>query len=312
MIVAILVVSLASIIAISMQARHEQDIRRTANILRGDQAWRYGMGAEAFVAVALRKDLANNKYDHPSEALFGPVTLPIEEGVLRGQIRDRQGCFNINNLEGQNSAKQLAVLQRLLDFLKVDVSIAQSIQDWIDKDQIAGIPDGAEDGFYFSKIPAYRTSDSSIKSTSELRLIKGIDEATFAILEPQLCALPITDSPVNINMASVELLAALALPPSRTGGSIGASSGSGKNVTPSDMANLYSKIRQGGAFETINDFMADPDTAGLNYDVDLNTQTEWFLADASATIGDITVSQSSLIQRTPTGATVHARSRLNF
>lgn len=310
MIVAILVVSLASIIAVSMQARHERDIRRTANILRGDQAWRYGMGAEAFVNVALQKDINNNKYDHPDELIFKPVTLPIEEGVLRGQINDRQGCFNVNNLIGGKAAEHRAVLERLLGFLSVPVELAQSIEDWIDNNQIAGIPDGAEDGFYFGKIPAYRTGDTAIQSTTELRLVKGIDEAIYTILEPQLCALPSSNSPVNVNMASAELLAALALPPSAAGAS--GSSASSKNVTPSDMANLYSKIRQGGAFETTSDFLADPDTAGLNYDVDLTTQTEWFLADASATIGDITVRQSSLIQRTSSGATIYARSRLNF
>lgn len=310
MIVAILVVSLASIIGISMQARHERDIRRTENILRGDQAWRYGMGAEAFVGIALKKDLDDNKYDHPEEAIFQPVTLPIEEGVLRGQITDHQGCFNINNLGGSKAAEHLAVLERLFGFLGVDVSIIQSIQDWMDADQIAGIPDGAEDGFYFSQTPAYRTSDFRFSSITELRLVKGLNETHYQKLEPQLCALPVADTAVNVNMASAELLAALAVPSSGT--STPGSGGSSRNVTPSDMTTLYTKIRQGGAFETTADFMADPETAGLTYEVALTTQTEWFLAKASATIGDITVSQSSLIKRTATGSSTYARSRLNF
>ena len=251
MIVAILVVSLASITAISMQARHERDIRRTSNILNGDQAWRYGMGAEAFVAVALKQDSNANKFDHPGEPWLQPVTLPIEEGLLKGQIADQQGCFNLNNLLGGNAAKHYAVLERLLGFLNQDVALAQAIQDWVDSDQNAGIPDGAEDNHYFNANPAYRSADSQLASISELYLIKGIDSTNYETLSQQLCTLPATDSPVNVNMASAELLAALAT----TG------------TTPADMNALYTKIRENQPFQELNDFLADSSTAGLVYDV---------------------------------------------
>jgi general secretion pathway protein K len=296
MIIAILIVALASIAAISMSSRHERDIRRTSNILNGDQAWRYGMGAEAFVSVVLRKDADNNKYDHPGEAWLQQVNLPIEEGFLSGQIHDRQGCFNVNNLVGNNAGKHLAVLERLLGFLNLDVALAQALQDWIDNDQNAGIPDGAEDNYYFNLSPAYRSADTLMASLTELRLIKGVDSSNIEALTKALCALPQTDTAVNVNMASAELLAALAT----------------QGTTPADMSGLYAKLQGGSGFETTNDFLQDPATAGLVFDVAITTQSEWFLASASATIADTKVTQMSLIKRDANGAKIVARSRLNF
>lgn len=296
MIVAILIVSIASIAAISMSTRHERDIRRTSNILNGDQAWRYGMGAEAFVGVVLRKDAENNKYDHPGEAWLKPVSLPIEEGFLKGQIQDQQGCFNLNNLVGSGAAKQLAVLQRLLGFLKLDASLAQALQDWVDADQDAGIPDGAEDNAYFNRDPAYRSADSQFVSITELYLVQGVDSKNYDALSKALCVLPQSNTAVNVNMASAELLAALAT----------------KGTTPADMSSLYTKLQNGDAFETDADFLKDPATAGLTFEVPITTQSEWFLASASATIADTTVTQMSLIKREADGAKVVARSRLNF
>lgn len=304
MIVAILVVSLASITAISMTTRHERDIRRTSNILNGDQAWRYGLGAEAFVNVVLQRDASNNKYDHPGEAWLQAVTLPIDEGVLRGQIKDLQGCFNVNNLLGSGSAEQLAVLQRLLGNIGVGVELAQVLQDWLDADQIAGIPDGAEDNTYFGRNPGYRSADTLMASITELYLLSGVDRDVYERLKSQLCALPASNTPVNVNMASAELLAALAAPGTGTGASPGA--------TPSDMAALHGRLNNGGGFETTADFLADSDTAGLVFDVPLSTSSEWFLASASATIVDTTVTQQSLIKRDASGIKVMARSRLNF
>lgn len=296
MIVAILVVSLASITAISMSSRHERDIRRTSNILNGDQAWRYGMGAESFVSIILGKDAANNKYDHPGEIWLEPVTLPIEEGFLKGQIQDRQGCFNINNLNGQDSAKHFAVLERLLGFMNQNATLAQTIQDWVDSDQNVNIPDGAEDNAYFGKTPAYRSADRHIASITELYLIQGIDASNYTALEKQLCALPQSNTAVNVNMASPELLAALAT----------------QGATPAKMSKLYTDIQNGAALQTTNDFLQHNDTAGYVYDVPLSTQSEWFLANASATIADTTVTQVSLIKRDNGGAKTVARSRLNF
>ena len=297
MIVAILVVALASITAISMTTRHDRDIRRTSNILNSDPAWRYGMGAEAFVSIALNRDAQANKFDHPGEVWLQPVTLPIEEGFLKGQIQDRQGCFNLNNLTGSKAAEQLAVLQRLLGFLNVDGTLAQKFQDWIDADQNAGIPDGAEDNAYFGFTPAYRSGDTNFASMTELNLIQGMDKATFDTLNDHVCVLPDNNTAVNVNMATAELLAALAT----------------QGATPSGMSSLYTNLQNGStSFQSVNDFQADPATAGLTFDVPLTISSEWFLASASATIVDTTVTQVSLIKRDAGGAKTVARSRLNF
>lgn len=302
LLIAIIVVALATIIATNMLARHDLDQRRLANMRNSDQAMRYGVAAEQFVSLILKRDFEDNKIDSPDEPWLQPITLPIEEGTLSGQLIDHSGCFNVNNLSSANAEEHYNVLLRLVAALELpsgvlSEQVAQGIRDWVDEGFEASIPYGAEDGHYAGLSPAYRTPNVGMASISELRLVNGLTAADYEKLKPQLCALPSGNTSININMASAELIAALS-----------------PDLSASAAQELYNRVRNDAAFESIDqDFMQDPALEGIEIKVNMAVKSEYFLAKAAATIGNTRVSLYSLLFRNEQGQTeVLARSHGTF
>jgi general secretion pathway protein K len=141
---------------------------------------------------------------------MGLPTLPVEGGSIRVSVEDAQGRFNLNNVVRNNVGypADIAVLQRLLQELKLDPSIVHALVDWIDPDSNPS-PGGAEDIDYLNGDPPYRAADRPLASVEELRLVRGFDAKTVATLAPYVTVLPLRTATVNVNTASPELLAAL-------------------------------------------------------------------------------------------------------
>ena len=82
------------------------------------------------------------------------------------------------------------------------VGLVSSLTDWMDDNTVPG-SGGAEDGYYLSEVPSYRTSGQKLSSLDELRSIRGYSRDVAARLRPVLCALPInytsTRGALNIN-----------------------------------------------------------------------------------------------------------------
>ena len=55
LVTALLVVSLATVAAVAMAMRQQIDVRRTANLLHGEQAYAYAVAAESWARVILRR-----------------------------------------------------------------------------------------------------------------------------------------------------------------------------------------------------------------------------------------------------------------
>ena len=88
-------------------------------------------------------------------------------------------------------------------------SIAEAAADWIDSDgRVTGIW-GAEDGYYLGMDPPYLAANRPFQDASELRLVRGVDRNTWLKLKPFVTALPESGTPVNVNTASPEVLAAI-------------------------------------------------------------------------------------------------------
>jgi len=100
LITALLVVSLATILAVSLVEHLYYDIRRTENILRLDQARLYNANALEFGMSLLRQDRnQNNEYDTLLEySINNEQAYPVEGGQVFAKIIEQQGCFNLNNL----------------------------------------------------------------------------------------------------------------------------------------------------------------------------------------------------------------------
>jgi general secretion pathway protein K len=301
-ITALLIVAIATTISISISTRLQLDVRRTGNVIAGDQAYLYLLAAESWSKRILIQDRKDSEIDHLGEdwAIELPP-LPVEGGYIQGKLTDLQSCFNINSLldagtdtnTGTNTNVARTRLERLLTNLKIDTAGAQAIIDWIDSDLQTTIPDGAEDVYYMNLDQPYRTANTPLQSISELRLIKGFeDPVVYATVLPHVCAFGV-NTPININTATTEVLRSLA-----------------DDLTDSDIEKIIEQ-RNDTAFNNINEFTSSSNlkekigsTEGLSVD------TEYFMLKTESTIGQVRVLGYSIIHRNIDGnITVIARSQ---
>jgi general secretion pathway protein K len=226
-ITAILVVAIATILAVNLAWELNLDIRRTENMLVRAQARQFAIGAEMIAADALRTDFQNDidgvgRCDFAGEVWDNELQMPFEGGTVRGRLTDLQGRFNLNNLikDGAKNKDAFKQFTRLLEVLGLDPDIAAKALDWIDPNQVAEIG-GAEDGIYTSKRPPYRTADTWFTTTTELLAIDGMidtengDDKNFRTLERYVSALP-PGGKINVNTAEDPVLQSMSTNPGST------------------------------------------------------------------------------------------------
>jgi len=206
LITAVLVVALATILAINVAFRGFVDQRRSGNLFAIDQAFQIALGAEALAADVLRNDLKDSKTDYVGEAWSQPVKFPLDDGIgtVEGQIEDQQGRFNLNSLvtnEGKTNPAAVQQLERILGLLKLDTQWASAIADWIDSDTQPGFPSGAEDSIYTSETPPHLAANMPITRISELLQLQGFGAERYAKLKPFVSALPV-GTKLNVCTAS--------------------------------------------------------------------------------------------------------------
>src|SRR5918996_6396316 len=123
LITAVLVVALATILAVNVSFKGYLDQRRSATTFALDQGFEVAMGGEAWAADSLRRDrMQGSKTDDFTEEWATPIPpIPIEGGEFEGVLEDMQGRFNLNSLVtlegGQHKVDKLAVarFERLLE-----------------------------------------------------------------------------------------------------------------------------------------------------------------------------------------------------
>ena len=219
LVTAVLIVALATMLAVDVGFKGYLDQRRTANAFALDQSFEVALGGEAWASDALRRDkLQSSKTDDFTEEWATPIPpIPLEDlgGEFEGQLEDLQGRFNLNNLVqydggGQSTVDNDAVerLQRLLEFLELEPKWAKIMADWIDSDTNPQFPDGAEDTVYTGLTPPYRTANMPITRTSELLALPEFGLERYKKLAPFVTALP-AGTPINLCTASAELLDAI-------------------------------------------------------------------------------------------------------
>jgi general secretion pathway protein K len=282
LVTALLVVSLATVAAVAMAARFQVDLRRTANLLNGEQAYAYAVAAESWAYVLLRRDSRESKHDSLDEDWATTLTpIPVEGGFVYGRIEDLQGRFNVNNIlfAGTKAAaggvgaaadsgnkQQLDYYKRLLEILGLEPSLAPALQDWLDSDIDATFPDGAEDDEYLRADPPYRAANRPLVDISELRLVKGYTPEVLAVLEPHITALPASTA-ININTATPVVLLALHA-----------------ELDESDVEQLI-ETRDEEPFTNPKAFLAHNALAGLELAVDVDVKSDWFNVQTDVSVG---------------------------
>ena len=187
LITVLLVLSLATVAAVSMTARQQLDIRRTSNILLLEEAYAALFAAEEFAKALLLFDLSNSKPPPDldgfgdywnSELLKAAVQEVGNFKVTNFRIEDLQGRFNLNNLvntAGQPSVNDHEGLQRILsEHGKLPVELADKVVDWIDTN-----PDdfrsGVESPEYESLPKPWLSPDRLMVSASEMNQLMGVN-----------------------------------------------------------------------------------------------------------------------------------------
>lgn len=270
LVTALLVVSLATVTAVAMATRLHVDMRRTANLLHGEQAYAYAIAAESWARVILRRDAGDSEYDSLAEDWATALPpIAVEGGFVNGHIYDLQGRFNVNNLVmpvGTPADGPLAYYKRLLTVLKLEPALAPALLDWIDSDINASFPDGAEDDVYLLMQTPYRAANRPLSSISELRLVQGYTAEVLAILLPHVTALP-GQTVINVNTATPAVLQALH-----------------RDLSEGDVEILQADRGEDGYIK-LGDFMASDALAGLELDVDLDVKSDWFSVLIDVNVG---------------------------
>jgi general secretion pathway protein K len=207
----LLVLALLSAIAWQLVGRHSLVIAQARFSFTSDQALEYALGAEALARQLLYQEWLEG--DQSRDTLLEPWAQPIapmtlDNGFMEIQVRDLNGCFNLNSLAGESSQENLERFKRLLRNLNQPEAIAEAWKDWVDADEeVTGF--GAEDGEYLLLDTPYRTANAPAAHLSELRLVRGLEEDSLKVLLPELCVLPETELRLNVNTASAAVMAAL-------------------------------------------------------------------------------------------------------
>jgi len=290
LITAIVLVAIATVLAVHIGTRAALDLRRTSGLYALDQGWQVALGAEAWAAEVLRDDWQDSReQDHLAERWAQPVPpLPVEGGEVRGAIEDMQGRFNLNSMidgKGETVESAIARFERLLEQVGADRRWARIMADWLDRDTVPGFPEGAEDGAYLSQNPPYRAANGPVTTVSELLALPGMTLEEYERIRPYVAALPVSVRTINVCTAKAPVLAALV----ESGTDFG------------DVESLTAN-RRDGCFPTRADLQATLDPA--RYQALLPTISEtsnWFRAVTAVRIGTSELTLYSLIERNTSG-----------
>ena len=323
---AILVVAIATVLAVNLLWGTSVDIQRTQSLLAQDQARLYDLGGEELAKHFLSKDGQGSvDTDDYGEDWATHIVNQFKEGALEGWLIDQQGLFDLNSLIDPGTAKAdpqaKEQFERLLVLASVDLDVpvdpstatelAEATIDWLDPDALPEIG-GAEDAHYTSLQPPYVPANFWFTSVTELQAVKGFTPEVLRVLWPHVTALPRPGKPVppqtqarwtlNVNTATDVVLASLV--PGKTAEDI--KRACGETAKPETGTNVCAT-----KYDQVADFETDMASAGITLDPkisqNLGVSSNWFLLTVTTTIGSTRSTMYSLLQRQD--ANVRARIR---
>jgi general secretion pathway protein K len=165
--------------------------------------------------MLLQFALLAKDYSSLNDVWATPVKLDDETGTIEITVAEESGRINLNSLVFPNGVLEpftQAALKRLGKRLLIPENVWDALADWMDSDDQTR-SNGAETLFYRSQKPPYSARNGKLATIAELSLVKGFTPEYIAALRPFVTvhsSLPGAQiSPVNINTAPMEVLAAL-------------------------------------------------------------------------------------------------------
>jgi general secretion pathway protein K len=289
LVTALLIVALAVTTAAWLTTTHQLSIRRTGNIINGDQAYQYALGLEMLAMVSLNEDFKeSNKTDGYSDVWAVEIPpFPVEGGQVTGRVIDLQGLFNLNSIykNGKQDIVGYPRFQALLRYFQLDPEIAQAAIDWVDPDTTAIGSYGAEDDYYAGLDRPYRTANAPFASVSELRMVKGFDVKQFDLLSAVLTVLP-KATKININTAPMAVHIALGVDEALAES---LDQNPDREERPDKIANPEDPEREAARkmiaeFETVNEYVEAAGGSAKVNKADLDVKSSYFLFEGEARI----------------------------
>ncbi len=291
-ITALLIVTIAATVSMTISTRLQLDVRRTGNMIAQDQADFYLFAAEEWSQRILRQDKKDSTVDGLTEVWATELPpLPVPGGSIQGTLTDLHSCININSLIEGNAvnASTQTRLNQLFNNLGITGNFTQAISDWIDTDLETSNPNGAEDGYYLNLEQPYRTANTPLQSLSEIRLIKGFEDSEiYNTVKDHLCAYIANsnDVTINVNTASIEVLKSLS-----------------SDMTEQLATDIIER-RDEELFDNIKEFTSFAKLGTIIKDTTkLSTSSDYFLLRTQAIIGQANKVMYSIIYRDNDGKT---------
>ena len=161
-----IVVAIVAGIGATVVVDQQYAMRRTANLLHGNQAFMHLLALETWGVEVLIDDKRQEREEDSLLEDWARVLPPVsaDGGIVSGQILDLQGRFNLNTIYTDTGANPVAyntltcLLSRYAEPESDPESIASALVDWIDPNQDVHNNRGAEYLDYLSADPSYRTA----------------------------------------------------------------------------------------------------------------------------------------------------------
>lgn len=308
LLVVLLAMALVTLIAAGMAPKQELRIFSAGHYLAQQQGYSIALGAEAFAKRILVRDYEDDKesnqlIDSLDEIwASNSVVLPVEStdevdsrviAFAEVQIDGLGGRINLNDLVLGGDTVDPVTRERLTALLEVlDITRfrVDALIDWIDANDQTISAYGAEDGQYLVAEPPYRAANQPFTSLSELRLIEGMTEEAYRALLPHVAALPVAGAGINVNTATAPVIAAL------------------NSKLTLAQANAVLERRVDEPFETVQEFLALPEFAGLGLKAQgLRVNTQFFEVISRITYDNRVANLVSTVYRNPDGELLTVR-----
>lgn len=278
LIVAMLIAALAAAVAVSVATAQSQWSAEVAHRRDQVEAQSIALAGIQWARAILDADPRGVDYLGEPWALPLPAT-PVENGDVEGRIVDAQSMLNVNDFATADHAAQARQrFAHLFATLGIPATTLAAIADWIDADDIAQ-EGGAEDAWYESEADGSLAANAPATRVEELALVRGMNAAAMTRIMPFVTALP-PQTPVNVNTAPVEVLAALL-----------------DGIEPSALTALVAQ-RNAHPFATLDDFRARvPPEVAITDPTLISVNTRYFLVFVRARQGATVATARALIFR---------------
>jgi general secretion pathway protein K len=252
----------------------QEDFRTSRSMTRADGLWATPVAETRLDDLVKREKVEGETFD----------------ATFSGQNYDAQSRYNLANLASTTGAgginkKQVAVFARLLQIVQLDPALAKVVATQVARSEGAGLlPPSGTPSPDIEPVPPGSGQPVKMMRAEDLLSVAGFDQKAIDKLRDFVIVLP-KATPINVNTASAEVLAAL----------INGSVSEGQNLVVA---------RKRAPFIDVGNFKQNAGKPPLLQDSDMDCRSDYFLAMIRVKLDRAELLSWSLIHRDQTGTQV--------